>query len=127
MSARNLAVCLLVSVAINFALAGVLLGDHFFGQANALSGAPLRQVLESLPAESRPAVREALREQRFALARALREVRQDRQQVRQLIAAGSSAGDELERALADLRGSTAELQSLMHGALLEGLRAGQAN
>ncbi len=124
MKQHRLMIALLVSVALNFGLAGILVGDHFFGRANALAGAPLKRVVETLPADSRPAVREALREHRFELARALRELKKNRRRVQDLVQREQASSKDLERAFADVRGATEELQRILHGAMVEGLSGG---
>jgi len=122
MTQRRLIIALIVSVACNFALAGVLLGNHWYRQANVLSGAPLQRLVEALPQEARPAVRQALQSRRVELTRALGETRRARQRVRELATRQPVATTELEQAFADLRAATEHLQALLHQALLDGLR-----
>lgn len=121
MSRRVLIVSLLISVALNCALAGLLVGDRYFGRARAIGDVAAVRIAEVVPASARPAVREALRARRFELLEALRDVRRARAEIRQYAVQEPLPRDELERSMAELREATVRMQTTLHMAMLEGL------
>lgn len=123
MTRRGLIVGLLISIALNFTLAGVLFGNRVAGQANALGKAPFGRLVETVPPEARSGVRAALKSHRFELLRSLREVRRARDHVQRLAAQHPVPEAELQQGLAEVRAATDRVQAVLHRALLEGLHA----
>lgn len=121
MSRRVLIMSLLISVALNCALAGLLVGDRYFGRARAIGDVAAVRIAEVVPVSARPAVREAMRAHRFELLEALRDVRRARAELRQYAAQEPLPRDELARSMAELREATVRMQTTLHAAMLEGL------
>lgn len=126
MSRRALLIALLVSVAVNFLAAGVLIGQHYWGRPSALGPAAFERLAAIVPEPARDEVRAQIREQRLELFRALRELRQARQQVRAAAAAEPLSDAELEAAMVRLRQATDRIQRILHGAIVEGIRRSRA-
>lgn len=106
---------LIVSLAFNGLLAGVLLGSRSLGQPEAVTQAVMGRFLSRIiPEERRPAVRDALRDNRFELAAEFRNLRQLREQVRELASRENVPAEQLEDTLKSLRDSTEHLQMLVH-------------
>lgn len=126
MSRRALLIALLVSVAVNCLAAGVLVGQRYGGRPNALGPAAFERLAAIVPEPSRDAVRDQIREHRFELFGALRELRQARLQVRAAAAAEPLSDAELEAAMARLREATDRIQRILHGAIVEGIRRSRA-
>lgn len=126
MSRRALLIALLVSVAVNCLVAGVLVGQRHGGRPTALGPAAFERLAAIVPEPARDEVRDQLREHRLELFRALRELRQARQQVRAAAQAEPLSDVELEAAMARLRQATDRILRVLHEAIAEGIRRSRA-
>lgn len=123
---------LVVSLGINLFLGSMILGRHFFRphpdrfaeraeRAVPAADRPLRNITQrmfaALPDNERPALEAALAEQRSALSQASRANREAREKVRDALAADPYDPAAVDRAFAELRTRTEEVQRAMHGAI----------
>lgn len=120
---------LIVSLGLNLFFGAMILGRHFHQPRGemfaerAVPGAdrPLRRIAQrmfaSLPDDQRPILESAFAAQRPKLAAASQAAREAREKVRVILNADTLDPAALDRAFADLRARTEEVQLVMHAAI----------
>ena len=112
MSHRALIGLVVVSIALNLLLAG-LIGGHMLREGQH-SPPPLAWAFKEVPKGVREKVRPLLRERAREVMTARRDVRQSERAVRKLLQSENLTREELEVGLADMRRSTADYHELIH-------------
>lgn len=117
---RNLlTICLVISVAINLALAGYLVGARMHAAPVLDPTRSFKHWTQTLPEERRRELRKLQREQRREGRGALRELLQHNDSMRSAIAAQPFSEEQLRSALADLRTHASAAQTRSHEAFIE--------
>lgn len=128
-AAKWLLAGLIVSLGLNLFLGSMIFGRHFFRphgdmfaeRAVPAADRPLRRIAQrmfaSIPDDQRPILESAFAEQRPNLSAASQAARDAREKVR--VALGTEPLDQaaLDRAFAELRDRTEEVQKVMHTAI----------
>ena len=112
MSHRALIGLVVVSIALNLLLAG-LIGGHMLREGQH-SPPPLAWAFKEVPQGVREKVRPILRERAREVMTARRDVRQSEHALRKLLQSENLSREELEVGLADMRRSTADYHELIH-------------
>ena len=112
MSHRALIGLVVVSIALNLLLAG-LIGGHILREGQH-SPPPLAWAFKDVPKGVRETVRPILREHSREVIAARRDVRQSERALRKLLQSQNLTRKELEAGLADMRRSTADYHELIH-------------
>ncbi len=112
MSHRALIGLVVVSMALNLLLAG-LIGGHMLREGQQ-SPPPLAWVFKEVPKGVREKARPILREHSREVIAARRDVRQSERALRKLLQSENLTRDELEAGLAEMRRSTADYHKLIH-------------
>ena len=112
MSHRALIGLVVVSIALNLLLAG-LIGGHMLREWQR-SPPPLAWAFKEVPKGVREKARPILREHSREVIAARRDVRRSESALRKLIESETLARDELEAGLAKMRRSTADYHELVH-------------
>ena len=112
MSHRALIGLVVVSIALNLLLAG-LIGGHMLREGRH-SPPPLAWAFKDVPKGVREKARPILREHSREVIAARREVRQSERSLRKLLQSENLTRKELEAGLADMRRSTADYHELIH-------------
>ena len=112
MSHRALIGLVIVSIALNLLLSGVI-GGHML-RAGQHSPPPLAWAFKDVPKGVREKVRPLLREGAREVIVARRDIRQSERALRKLLQSENLTREELEVGLADMRRSTADYHELIH-------------
>ena len=112
MSHRALIGLVVVSIALNLLLAG-LIGGHMLREGRH-SPPPLAWAFKEVPKGVREKARPILREHSRQVIAARRDVRQSERALRNLLQSENLSREELEVGLADMRRSTAAYHELIH-------------
>ena len=112
MSHRALIGSVIVSIALNLLLAG-LIGGHMLREGRH-SPPPLAWAFKEVPKNVREKVRPILREHAREVIVARRDVRQSERNLRKLLQSETLTREELEVGLADMRRSAADYHELIH-------------
>ena len=120
MKSKWLLALLVLSLALNLALVGFLLGRSSAGFAGGdpTRGFPRWAMMEMSP-ERREALRPALSNERANMRRQLRGLREHHQSLRSAVAATPFDAAALDAALADMRSAYAQVESANHAAFRE--------
>ncbi len=116
-------VALVVSVCLNVFVAGLIAGRATgFGPApDRASGAGLERFMATVPAEARPVIRRALRENRRGLQGMVAEIRDARQDAAAVVAREPFDEAAFEAAMATVRDRSQALQEAVHAIIAEAL------
>ncbi len=117
-------VALVVSVCLNVFVAGLIAGRATGirpGPDRAASGGGLERFMATVPAEARPVIRRALRENRGGLQGMVAEVRAARQDAAAIVAREPFDEAAFEAAMAAVRARSEALQATVHGVIAEAL------
>ena len=116
-------VALVLSVCLNVFVAGLVAGRITGGGAatDQAAGAGLAQFMATVPAEARPAIRRALRDNRRGLQGLVAEVREARREAAAMVAREPFDPAAVEAALAAVRDRSQALQAALHGIIAEAL------
>ena len=112
MSHRALIGLVVVSIALNLLLAG-LIGGHLL-RGGRHGPPPLAWAFKEVPAGVREKARPILREHLHEVIAARRDVRQSERALRQLLQSKTLTREELEFGLSNMRQSSADYQKLIH-------------
>ena len=112
MSHRALIGLVIVSIALNLLLVG-LIGGHMLREGRH-SPPPLAWAFKEVPKGVREKARPILREHAREVIAARRDVRQSERALRKLLQSENLTREELEVGLADMRRSTADYHELIH-------------
>ena len=112
MSHRALIGLVVVSIALNLLLAG-LIGGHMLREGRH-SSQPLAWAFKEVPDDVREKVRPLLREGAREVIVARRDIRQSERALRKLLQSENLTREELEVGLAEMRRSTADYHELIH-------------
>ena len=112
MSHKALIGLVVVSIALNLLLAG-LIGGHMLREGRH-SPPPLAWAFKEVPPSTREKVRPLLREHAREVMAARRDVRQSERALQKLLQSETLAQEELEAGLASMRRSTADYHELVH-------------
>ena len=115
-------VAIVLLLAGNLFMAGILLGHGLFGGAGDAPDAPLARFLRTVPTEARPVLRAVLLDHREELREQFGDLVSARGVMTDLLAAPQLDDAAITEAMSDLRAATAELQAVLHGLLLEAAR-----
>jgi uncharacterized membrane protein len=128
-AAKWLLAGLIVSLGLNLFLGAMMFGRHFHQprgemfaeRAVPAADRPLRRIAQrmfaSIPDDQRPILESAFAEQRPKLAAASQASRDAREKVRVILNADTLDQAALDRAFAELRGRTEDVQQVMHAAI----------
>ena len=116
-------VALVVSVCLNVFVAGLIAGraTGVGPTPDRPSGGGLERFMATVPAEARPVIRQALRENRGGLQGMVAEVRDARQDAAAIVAREPFDGAAFEAAMAAVRARSEALQATVHGVIAEAL------
>lgn len=116
-------VALVVSVCLNVFVAGLIAGraTGIRPGPERPSGGGLERFMATVPAEARPVIRRALRENRGGLQGMVAEVREARQDAAAIVAREPFDEAGFEAAMAAVRARSEALQATVHGVIAEAL------
>ncbi len=118
-------IALVLSVCLNVFVAGLVVGRATGGSGGAApgraSGGGLERFMATVPAEARPVIRRALRENRRGLQDMVAAVRDARQDAASVVAREPFDQAEFEAAMATVRDRSEALQAAVHAIIAEAL------
>jgi len=117
MSHRALIGLVVVSVALNLLLAGVIGGHVLSGQGRSIQ--PLAWALRDIPPDIRAQVRPIVRAHSREVMSVQRDVRRSERRLRQLIESDTLNREDLQQALTDMRGSAVRYYEVIHAVGLD--------
>ena len=117
MSHRALIGLVVVSVALNLLLAGVIGGHVFLGQGKSVQ--PLAWALREIPPTIREQVRPIILEHSREMATVKRDVRRSERRLRGLIESEALNREDLQAALTEMRESAARYHEVIHAVGLD--------
>ena len=117
MSHRALIGLVVVSVALNLLLAGVIGGHVLLGQGKSVQ--PLAWALREIPPTIREQVRPIVREHSREMATVKRDVRRSERRLRGLIESEALNREDLQAALTEMRESAARYHEVIHAVGLD--------
>lgn len=122
-TATALLVALVLSVCLNVFVAGLVVGRISSGNAGPTgeAGDGLQRFMATVPAEARPVIRRALRDNRRGLQDMVAAVREARRDAAVVAAREPFDPDALKTALAAVRARSEQLQAAVHGLIAEAL------
>ena len=116
-----------LSLAGNLFAGGLILGRHFFQPSRPGLEATAQRFIETVPEAARPIIRRHLRDNAIEIALQLRQIRQARQYVAEVVGRPTLDDKALTDAFAQLRARTTALQELIHKALAQAIEEMPAN
>jgi uncharacterized membrane protein len=117
MSHRALIGLVVVSVALNLLLAGVIGGHVLLGQGKSVQ--PLAWALREIPPTIREQVRPIILEHSREMATVKRDVRRSERRLRRLIESEALNREDLQQALTEMRESAARYHEVIHAVGLD--------
>lgn len=122
-TATSAIVALVLSVSLNVFIAGLIAGRASRGDApprrNAGSG--LERFIATVPAEARPVIRRALRDNRSGLQELVADVRQARRDAASVVGSEPFDSAAFEASLASVRDRSRALEAAVHGIIAEAI------
>lgn len=121
---RSWVIALLLGLSLmgNLFLGGALLGQRWFSQPDDLNQPGIRLFINSLPEQARPVVLKAFLNNREEIQQSILDVLEARRQVALLIGEPTVDETRLDAAFARLRSKTTDVQTLIQGLLMEGIK-----
>ena len=109
------------SLAGNLFAGGLMLGRHFFQASPPLVESAVRRFFETVPEAARPVIRRHLRDNAVEIALHLRQIRQAREHLADVVGRPALDDAALAEAFARLRASTTALQELIHATMAQAI------
>jgi uncharacterized membrane protein len=110
-----------LSLAGNLFAGGLMLGRHFFQPTSPTVEGAAQRFFETVPEAARPVIRRHLRDQAIEIALELRQIRQARQHVAEVVGRPELDHAALADAFAQLRSRTTALQELIHRTMAQAI------